>query len=624
MPENTHNHKPRVRFGNSGDAEMPVIPLRLVAVADFAPEGSSARNKPGPPRRVDKDTFNDVLRAICPRIEFYVENRYSSKNAFTRIEFTVGDLRSFHPASLAREVEPLQEIFRGRQALEDLRDRKISRAQFLEKMKASPLPFISSEDLSRALETAPISRGQPRPAPKPAPAPAPRDDETLDAILDMVDSPAGPQHAQAEATEGAARVRRFISEMLPAGDSQGPADRRALNGLIAECDRVLTDRLNDVLGNSEFRRLEASWRALKFLVDRTDFREPILVEIVSAGKEQLVEVLSALLQEAASGEAPAAAVIADFEFENSPPDMEILKQAAELAEQLQAPLLANVGAAFFGKQNAMEAARIPMLQSYLESAEFVKWDSFRKSEASRWAGVCFNRFLLRGPYNESSENKLPFPFEERGGGLRGNPSWAVGSLLARSFARSGWCGHIAGARTGGAVEDLPIHAVRLPSGAEMHIPLETVFTKDGEDDFFASGFLLLQSGENQDKAALLRAPSAHLPETYSDARETEISRWRSMLPHQLVAAQFIRYLEPILQRLLPSGSPSEIERGVEQKLRALTARSGVLSAAAVRAAVQESEDRPGSYDLLVNIQPGPHIWPLPIDLELRMNLRLGT
>ena len=48
--------------------------------------------------------------------------------------------------------------------------------------------------------------------------------------------------------------------------------------------------------------------------------------------------------------------------------------------------------------------------------------------------------------------------------------------------------------------------------------------KDGEDDFFVGGFMVLQSGENQDRAVLLRAPSAHRPETYSDARETEAGR----------------------------------------------------------------------------------------------------
>ncbi|MGA2263734.1 MAG: type VI secretion system contractile sheath large subunit, partial [Acidobacteriota bacterium] len=61
-------------------------------------------------------------------------------------------------------------------------------------------------------------------------------------------------------------------------------------------------------------------------------------------------------------------MITDFEFDASTPDMECLREAAELAEQLQAPLLVNVGAAFFGKKDAVEASRIPLLRSHLESA----------------------------------------------------------------------------------------------------------------------------------------------------------------------------------------------------------------------------------------------------------------
>jgi type VI secretion system protein ImpC len=281
----------------------------------------------------------------------------------------------------------------------------------------------------------------------------------------------------------------------------------------------------------------------------------------------------------------------------------------------------NVGAAFFGKENALEAARIPLLRSHLESAEFVKWAAFRQSEASRWVGVCFNRFLLRGQYADGSSGKLPFPFREQRDGLLGNPAWAIGSLLTRSFAQSGWCGHITGIRAGGAIDDLPVHTCRLSSGAETQIPLETIFVKDREDDFFVAGFMVLQSSENQDKAVLLRAPSAHYPEMYSDTRDTETSRWRSMLTYQLVAARLIHYLSPMLHKLLPRGSPSEIEQGVKQGLRSLLAQSGAAETAGVQVSLRESEGRSGFYELGMNIRPGPSIWSLPIDLELQMNLR---
>jgi type VI secretion system protein ImpC len=261
-----------------------------------------------------------------------------------------------------------------------------------------------------------------------------------------------------------------------------------------------------------------------------------------------------------------------------------------------------------------------LLRSHLESAEFVKWAAFRQSDSSRWVGACFNRFLLRSQYDESSASKLPFRFREQGDGLWGNPSWAIGSLLTRSFVQTGWCGHITGVRACGAIEDLPVHTCRLASGGETQIPLETILLKDREDDFFAAGFMVLQSSENQDKAVLLRAPSAHRAEIYSDAYETETSRWRSMLTYQIVAAQFIHHLGPMLQKLLPLGNPPEIERGIEQGLRALMAQSGPGDAADVQASLRASEERLGFFELLIHIKPGPYIWSLPIDLELKIPL----
>jgi type VI secretion system protein ImpC len=621
MSENPQDHRPRISFGSSSSSEQGIIPLRLVAVADLAPESSPLRSGSAPPMRVDKDSFNDVLRRICSRVVFHVPNRYSSEKAFTKIEFSVEDLRSFHPGRLAQTVESVRKAVDGRQALLELRDRKISLDQFMERMKSSPLPFLTAEALSAAMKGSGTSTSKPlsvAPAASVAKAATPEED-ALDSILNLVETP-GERREPVGRTEGAARVQQFISEMFATAGPQAPVDKRALEGLIAETDAAMSDQMNDVLSHPAFRRLETAWRSLKFLVDRADFREPIELEVVPATKEQLPQVLSSLLEGADSAEVPLAAVIADFEFEASAPDMDLLKEASEVTEQLQAPLLVNVGTAFFGKKNAVEVSRLPLLRSHLESPEFVKWAAFREAEASRWVGVGFNRFLLRKRYDESSSGKIPFRLQERGTGLWGNASWAIGSLLTHSFAQSGWCGHFTGMRGGGAIEDLLLHSYQLPSGEETQIPLETIFLKDREDDFFTAGFMVLQCGENQDKAVLLRAPCAHRPEIFSDAAETESSRWRATVTYQMVASRFVHLLGPLLQKLLPLGNPSDIERGVEQGLRALMKSSGGGDTAGV-VRLRESEERPAFFDLQIEIGPGPSIWSLPTTIELAIPVR---
>ena len=276
----------------------------------------------------------------------------------------------------------------------------------------------------------------------------------------------------------------------------------------------------------------------------------------------------------------------------------------------------SVGAPFFGKESAAEVTRIPHLRAHLDNPGFVKWESFRGVESSRWLGAGFNRFLLRNRYEPASAH-LAFPFHETGDGLWGDPVWAIGSLLVRSFSRTSWCGHITGVRGGGVLEDLPVREFALPSGDVRQIPLEAVFLRGRGDDFYGAGFLALQCGEDQDVAALMDAPTAHRPEQYSDARETEDSRHRAKLSYQLVAGRIARFVERELAQLGGLGA-AEIQREIGAALKRLM---GGATDDAVEVRLAESQERVGYHDLVIRVSPGHSIWPLPVALHMNVPLR---
>jgi len=340
----------------------------------------------------------------------------------------------------------------------------------------------------------------------------------------------------------------------------------------------------------------------------------VRVEIAPAGPDELLRLLAQLVEEQAP-DAPVAAVISDLEFGPSGPEMELLRRAAEGAAELQAPLIASVAPSFFGKATAGEVARIPNLKAHLDAPEYVKWRGVAETEESRWVALAFNRFLLRSRYEGSPAQGQGPAYRESSDGLWGSPAWAIGALLARSFATTGWAGHLTGARGGGLVEDLRLHDHRLPSGDMTQIPLETIFLKDRQYDFYDCGFMVLQCGENQDAAVLMQAPTAHIPERYSDAKETEVSRWRATLTYQMVAARFVQYLAPLLEALVPSGSPADIREGIERGLR----RVGKLEQLDVR--LEDSRERPGFMNLVLRIRPGAAIWTLPVDIDLALPIR---
>src|SRR4051794_22565700 len=72
-------------------------------------------------------------------------------------------------------------------------------------------------------------------------------------------------------------VEAFITEMLAPNRSEERVDKALVDAMIAEVDRRLTAQVNEIMHHQEVQKLESSWRSLKFLVDRVDFRENIRV-----------------------------------------------------------------------------------------------------------------------------------------------------------------------------------------------------------------------------------------------------------------------------------------------------------------------------------------------------------
>ena len=84
-------------------------------------------------------------------------------------------------------------------------------------------------------------------------------------------------------------VSAFIAEILKSNDPDQLINKHRVDQMIAEVDRVLGKQMDAILHQPEFQRLESSWRSLKLLVDRTDFRENIKLEILHATKEDLFD-----------------------------------------------------------------------------------------------------------------------------------------------------------------------------------------------------------------------------------------------------------------------------------------------------------------------------------------------
>ena len=139
----------------------------------------------------------------------------------------------------------------------------------------------------------------------------------------------------ADADKGAivtAALRVFVDAIAELQTPLDKIDKTLLDGLVAKIDQKLSEQLDEIMHAAAFQKMESAWRGLKFLVDRTDFRRNVRIELLDVSKDALREsfedspelIQSPLYRQVYSGAYdqpgadPYAAMISNYEFENSP------------------------------------------------------------------------------------------------------------------------------------------------------------------------------------------------------------------------------------------------------------------------------------------------------------------
>src|SRR3954462_7780213 len=152
-------------------------------------------------------------------------------------------------------------------------------------------------------------------------------------------------------------VQAFIGELVAPKREGEKVDKAFVDALIAEIDVKLSRQIDEILHHPTFQKLESAWRGLKFLVDRTDFRENIKVELLNCSKEDLLadfedspEVPKSGLYKIVYstefgqfGGKPVGAIVSNYEFGPGPQDITLLQKCASVATVSHAPFLAVAG-----------------------------------------------------------------------------------------------------------------------------------------------------------------------------------------------------------------------------------------------------------------------------------------
>jgi type VI secretion system protein ImpC len=430
-------------------------------------------------------------------------------------------------------------------------------------------------------------------------------------------------------------VAAFISELLKPTRADSQVNSAAIDQMIAELDRKLSAQVDQILHNEEFKTLESAWRSLKFIVDRTDFRQNIKIEMMNVSKDDLLTdfedspeiVKSGLYKHIYTAEygqfggQPVGAVVCNYAFGPGSQDVKLAQHCASVGAMAHAPIIAGAAPEMFGVDNFEEIPNLKDMESIFEGPKYAKWKSFRESEDSRYFALAMPRFMLRTPYGPETTPVKAFNYEESSEGktdnyLWGNASFALASRLTDSFAKYRWCPNIIGPQSGGAVEELPVHTFEAMGQLQSKIPTEVLISDRKEYELAEQGFIALTMRKGSDNAAFFSANSVQKPKffgTTTEGKAAELNyKLGTQLPYMMIINRLAHYIKVLQRENIGSWkNRGELETELNNWIRQYVSdqdnpSADVRSRRPLRKAqimVSDVEGEPGWYSVSMSVQP---------------------
>lgn len=430
-------------------------------------------------------------------------------------------------------------------------------------------------------------------------------------------------------------VAAFIEELLKPQNKGEPVKKALVDRMIAQIDAKLSRQMDEILHHEAFQALEASWRGLRLLVDRTDFRENIKIEMLSISKEDLLEdfedspevMQSGLYKHVYTAEYgqfggnPVGAIIANYFFTPSAPDVKTMQYASSVACMAHAPFIAAAGPQFFGLEQFTGLPDLKDLRDHFDGPQFAKWQSFRQQEDARYMALAVPRFLLRTPYDPLENPIKTFVYRENVANshehyLWGNTAYAFATKLTDSFAKFRWCPNIIGPQSGGAVEDLPLHHFHSMGEIETKIPTEVLVSDRREYELADEGFIALTMRKGSDNAAFFSASSVQKPKFFGNNPEGKVAELNyklgTQLPYMMIVNRLAHYLKVLQREQLGSWKErTDLELELNKWIRQYIADQENPSAEvrgrrplrAAQIVVSDVDGEPGWYRVSLNVRP---------------------
>ncbi len=423
----------------------------------------------------------------------------------------------------------------------------------------------------------------------------------------------------------------------------------SINAMIAAIDEKLSAQINLILHNADFQKLEGAWRGLHYMVNNTESDEHLKIRVMDISKQELGKTLkrykgaawdqSPLFKKVYEeeygqfGGEPFGALVGDYHFDQSPPDVELLGEMAKIAASAHAPFITGASPTLMQMESWQELANPRDLTKIFSTPEYAGWRSLRESDDSKYLGMCMPRFLARTPYGAKTNPVEEFDFEEDTAGADhskyawANAAYAMATNINRSYKQYGWGSRIRGIESGGAVENLPLHTFPTDDGGvDQKCPTEIAISDRREAELSKSGLLSLIHRKNSDFAAFIGSQSLNKPAEYDDPDATANANLAARLPYLFACNRFAHYLKCIVRDKIGSfKEKDEMQRWLNAWIMNYVDGDPVNSSeitkaqkplAAAEVVVEEIEGNPGYYSSKFFLRPHYQLEGLTVSLRL--------
>ncbi len=470
--------------------------------------------------------------------------------------------------------------------------------------------------------------------------------QTEGSLLDTIVNSGRLGQTTEERAKGKEWVKELVGEVL-AGQIQVSADTdQMLGDRIRELDELISTQLNEVMHAAEFQKLEASWRGLQYLVSNTETGTMLKIKVMNISKKDILRdftkqndweqatLFKKIYEEeyGTLGGQPYGCLIGDYEFTRHPEDIQLLTNMSNVAAASHAPFLTASSPALFNWESFTELAGPRDVAKIFDNDAYVAWKDFRKSDDSKYVGLCMPHILLRLPYGKDTSPVEEFDYEEKVDGrdhkkyLWGNAAFALGARITNAFALHEWCAAIRGVEGGGLVEGLPAHTFQTDDGDQtVKCPTELAITDRREAELSKLGFIPLCYYKGTTNAVFMATQSTNQATQYLNADANANARLSSQLQYIFAVSRFAHFLKAMMRDKIGSFmSREQCQKFLNEWIKNYVLLDDFASQDAKSkfplrdAQIEVSEDpaKPGVYTAVAFLRPHFQLDELTVSLRL--------